>query len=28
MSISHLRRTQDCVLVGRHDCVQIVVPHN
>ena len=28
MSISHLRRTQDCVLMGRHDCVQIIVPHN
>jgi hypothetical protein len=28
MSISELRRTQDCVLMGRHDCVQIVVPHN
>ena len=28
MSISQLRRTQDCVLMGRHDCVQIAVPHN
>src|SRR3984885_232127 len=28
MSIAQLRRTQDCVLMGRHDCVQIVVPHN
>jgi hypothetical protein len=28
VSISHLRRTQDCVLIGRHDCVQIAVPHN
>jgi hypothetical protein len=28
MSIAHLRRTQDCVLMGRHDCVQIIVPHN
>ena len=28
MSISELRRTQDCVLMGRHDCVQIAVPHN
>jgi hypothetical protein len=28
VSISHLRRTQDCVLMGRHDCVQIAVPHN
>jgi hypothetical protein len=27
ISISHLRRTQDCVLMGRHDCVQIAVPH-
>jgi len=27
VSISHLRRTQDCVLMGRHDCVQIAVPH-
>jgi hypothetical protein len=23
VSIAHLRRTQDCVLMGRHDCVQI-----
>jgi hypothetical protein len=28
ISISQLRRTQDCVLMGRHDCVQIAVPHN
>ena len=28
MSIAQFRRTQDCVLMGRHDCVQIVVPHN
>jgi hypothetical protein len=28
MSIAQLRRTQDCVLMGRHDCVQIAVPHN
>ena len=28
MSISQLRRTQDCVLMGRHDCVQIDVPPN
>ena len=28
VSITHLRRTQDCVLMGRHDCVQIAVPHN
>jgi hypothetical protein len=27
MSISNLRRTQDCVLMGRHDCVRIAVPH-
>jgi hypothetical protein len=27
ISIAHLRRTQDCVLMGRHDCVQIAVPH-
>jgi hypothetical protein len=27
MSIAHLRRTQDCVLMGRHDCVQITVRH-
>jgi hypothetical protein len=28
VSIAHLRRTQDCVLMGRHDCVQIAVPHH
>jgi hypothetical protein len=28
VSIAHLRRTQDCVLMGRHDCVQITSPHN
>ena len=28
VSIAHLRRTQDCVLMGRHDCVQIAMPHN
>jgi len=28
VSISHLRRTQDCVLMGRHDCVQIAVPQH
>ncbi len=22
VSIAHLRRTQDCVLMGRHDCVR------
>jgi hypothetical protein len=27
MSIADLRRTQDCVLMGRHDCVRIAVPH-
>jgi hypothetical protein len=27
MSIANLRRTQDCVLMGRHDCVRIAVPH-
>ena len=26
ISITHLRRTQDCVLMGRRDCVQIAVP--
>lgn len=26
VSIAHLRRTQDCVLIGRHDCVQIAAP--
>ena len=26
MSIAHLRRTQDCVLMGRHDCVRIAPP--
>jgi hypothetical protein len=25
--IAELRKTQDCVLLGRHDCVQIIVPH-
>ena len=28
ISIAELRRTQDCVLMGRHDCVQIAVPHH
>jgi len=28
MSIAHLRRTQDCVLMGRHDCVQITPAHS
>jgi hypothetical protein len=27
MSIAHLRRTQDCVLMGRHDCVRITAPN-
>jgi len=27
VSIANLRRTQDCVLMGRHDCVQISPPH-
>ena len=27
ISIAHLRRTQDCVLMGRRDCVQIFPPH-
>ena len=26
MSIADLRRTQDCVLMGRHDCVRISNP--
>lgn len=26
MSIADLRRTQDCVLMGRRDCVKIVTP--
>jgi len=28
MSIADLRRTQDCVLLGRRDCVQITPPHS
>src|SRR5262249_21142660 len=29
MSIADLRRTQDCVLMGRRDCARIsVMPHN
>ena len=28
ISIAHLRRTQDCVLMGRHDCVQITPGQN
>jgi hypothetical protein len=27
MSIASLRRTQDCVLMGRRDCVRISTPH-
>ena len=27
MSIADLRKTQDCVLMGRRDCAQISVPH-
>ena len=27
MSIANLRNTQDCVLVGRHDCARIATPH-
>ncbi len=26
MSIADLRKTQDCVLMGRHDCVRISTP--
>ena len=26
MSIANLRRTQDCVLMGRRDCVRITTP--
>jgi hypothetical protein len=26
MSIADLRRTQDCVLMGRRDCVRISTP--
>jgi hypothetical protein len=25
-SIEDMRRTQDCVLMGRHDCVRISTP--
>lgn len=28
MSIADLRRTQDCVLMGRRDCVRITVQHD
>ncbi len=27
MSIADLRKTQDCVLMGRHDCARIPSPH-
>jgi hypothetical protein len=27
MSIADMRRTQDCVLMGRRDCVRIATPH-
>jgi hypothetical protein len=27
MSIADMRRTQDCVLMGRRDCVRITTPH-
>jgi hypothetical protein len=27
ISIANLRRTQDCVLMGRRDCVRISTPH-
>ena len=27
VSISDLRKTQDCILIGRRDCGQIPVPH-
>jgi putative hemolysin len=28
ISIAELRRTQDCVLMGRRDCVRISTPHS
>ena len=28
MSIADLRKTQDCVLMGRRDCARIASPHN
>lgn len=28
MSIADLRKTQDCVLMGRRDCARISSPHN
>jgi hypothetical protein len=27
MSIADLRKTQDCVLMGRHDCARIPTQH-
>jgi hypothetical protein len=27
VNIAGLRKTQDCVLMGRHDCVRITTPH-
>jgi hypothetical protein len=27
VSIANLRNTQDCVLMGRHDCARISTPH-
>jgi hypothetical protein len=27
VSIAEVRRTQDCVLMGRRDCVRISTPH-
>jgi len=27
MSIADLRKTQDCVLMGRRDCARISAPH-
>lgn len=28
MSIANMRKTQDCILMGRHDCTQISAPHS
>jgi hypothetical protein len=28
MSIADLRKTQDCILMGRRDCARISVPHS
>jgi len=27
VSIADLRKTQDCVLMGRRDCARLAVPH-